>query len=126
MFAERKISGTRQRGILPRAALGEARHSAKGFFVSVRHSAKQFFAERLALGKVGTWESVTVANDHHSAKKEFKKKYKKKQFAECQVLTLSKQFFYLLAPKLFVSSSYSTRHSMFKFGTFLRLFAIFL
>jgi hypothetical protein len=55
MFAERKISGTRQRGILPRAALGEARHSAKGFFVSVRHSAKQFFAERLALGKV--WHS---------------------------------------------------------------------
>jgi hypothetical protein len=56
MFAERKISSTRQRGILPRAALGK------------RLLAECFFAKRLTLGKVwhstkcdsGKWPSPVV------------------------------------------------------------------
>ena len=47
-------------------------------------------------------------------------------YAECQHLTLGKQFFFLiLPPKLFVLLSYNTCCSVLKFCTFLSYFTIF-
>jgi hypothetical protein len=56
-FAECQISGTRQRGYLPSAALGKVRHSAKIALPSAGHSVNKVFAE-----------SPAPCKDLHSAK----------------------------------------------------------